>query len=475
MRLDRVFSVAIAASAFAGCANLAPEPPEPQTNIPEAFPVVDNAQAPPVVDLYNWKEIVVDPTLRQLVEVALDQNRDLRVAAANVRGARAAANLSAANRLPVVAATGSLVQADTFDDPDPANFASLATFSESTSIGFGLASYELDFFGRLENQSESAYQSYVSSVEGQRAGQIAVISAVAQTWLALAADKELLSLAETTVELQSKSLELTTELFDAGVANEIAKRQASASVQSARAQAAQYRAQVRQDANALRLLVGATISAEVFEAASLSPLPVRLSRPVGQNSEILLKRPDILAAERSLLASSADIGAARAAYFPTITLTGNAGYVSADLGDLLDASSGGWSFGPSISLPIFDGGRRDAALEIARASQEAAIADYERAVQSAFRDVADALAVAQTIDERIAAYEGLVEDTGVTFELSEQRFKVGVDNYLSVLDAQRSNYAAQQQLIASQLVQALNIVDFYRALGAPPENDIETP
>ena len=467
MKLNRTFSIVLAASAASGCMNLAPSPLMRTDATPDQLPVSE--EAPATSALYDWNEVIQNDRLRQLIETALVENRDLRIAAANVRIARASANATASQRLPTIGLSGSSTLGETFEDPG--TFIANSAFNESHRALLGLTSYEVDLFGRVANLSESSFQTYLSSLEGARSAQISIISSVAQTWLALAADQQLLELAESTVEVQTKSLELTTELFDAGVTTELAKRQASASVETARAQAAQFRALVRRDLNLLQLLVGAPLPEGIEKEASLDPAPVKLSRPVGQDSAILLKRPDVMAAERSLAAARADVGAARAAFFPSISLTSNAGYVSADLGDLFNAGSGGWSFGPSISLPLFDAGRRKAGLEAANAAQELALAQYEKAIQSAFRDVADALAVADTIDERLDALGRLTEDTEVTFRLSEERFKVGVDNYLSVLDAQRSDYAARQQYIAAQLEQAINVVDLYRALGAGPTSD----
>lgn len=276
----------------------------------------------------------------------------------------------------------------------------------------------------------------------------------------------MLALAEETVRSQSESFDLTRELLDAGAANELDVRRASASVQTARAQAAQFEARVRQDLNLLRFLAGADLPEGIAGSAVLSPTPLVSKIPVGASSEILLARPDLMAAERQLRAANASIGAARAAYFPSISLIGSAGYVSADLSGLVGGDgTGGWRFGPSLSLPIFDGGARRSNLASTLAARDAALASYERSIQSAFRETADALAVAATIDARLSALQQLAEDTDITLSLSEERFKAGIDDYLAVLDAQREYYSGRQQLIAAQLDRGRNTVALFRALG----------
>jgi multidrug efflux system outer membrane protein len=331
----------------------------------------------------------------------------------------------------------------------------------------GVTAYELDLFGRVSSLNEAALQTYMSTVEGERSVKISLISSVAQSWLTLAADQERLRLAQGTVESQGKSLALTRELFDSGVVTEIDVRRASASVETAKAQVAQFTGLVRQDVNALRLVVGANLPTNVAEQAVLSPSPIKDRLAVDAPSDILLNRPDVLSAERQLRAANANIGAARAAYFPTISLTGSAGYSSTGLDDLFDGS-GAWSIGPQLSLPIFDGGSRKANLGVSKASRDLALAQYEQSIQTAFRETADALAIAQTVDDRIDALRRLVEDTSVTLNLSQERFRVGIDDYFSVLDAQRDDYQSRQNLIGAELDRALNVVSLFRALGGGP-------
>ena len=418
MTLTRSLLLAASATVLASCTNLMPLYERPAAPIPDTLPLTE-AQAEMVAPL-RWEQLVVSPELRQLIELALDENRDLMIAAQNVQLARARYGLADTSLLPRVVAGGSVTEAGTFTGGG-GNIARQSA-SDSASAQIAVSAYELDLFGRIANQTESALQSYFATVEGDRAARITIVSAIAQAWLQLAADREFLALAEDTVSSQTESLDLTNELFDAGVATELDVRRASASVETAKAQSAQFKAAIDQDMNALRFLVGADLPAGTRAAAKLSPLPIAATLPVGQSSDLLLSRPDVIAAERNLIAAHADIGAARAAFFPTISLNGNAGYASTGLDDLFDGF-GLYSFGPQISLPIFDGGARQRNLDITEAQQKIAVAQYEQAIQTAFREAADALAVSSTIDDRVASLERLVEDYAVTMNLSEEHFK----------------------------------------------------
>lgn len=449
----------------AGCMNLAPNYERPTAPIPQELPA-PTAPGQALDGSLAWETVFVSPDLRTLIELSLDENRDLKVAFANIKIARAQYGITQSALLPTVTASGSAVEGGRFDT----DVANTSAFRDSALAQIGITSYELDLFGRIENLSESALQTYLASIETERAARISIIASVVELYLRLATDKELLSLAEETVAVQSDSLDLTRELFDAGVATELDTRRASASVESARAQAAQFEAAIKQDLNALRLVVGAALPEDLDEKASLSPSPVAFNLPVGTTSDILLNRPDIIAAEKRLMAANANIGAARAALFPTISLSGRAGYSSSDLEDFFNSDVAGWTIGPSITLPIFDSGQRQRRVDVSEAQKELAIAQYERAIQSAFRETADALAVASTIGRRLDALEQFSEDASVTLNLSQERFRIGIDGYLSVLDAQRQNYSAQQQLILARRDQALNSVALYRALGAAPDS-----
>lgn len=448
-------------SALAGCATIAPDYSRPAATISDSLPL--SSQTAPSTPLY-WNELVTSPELSSLIEMGLDENRDLRIAAANVRLARAQLNLTKADRLPTLSVSGSATEGGRISGDRTTGS---AIYSDSTIAQIGVSSYELDFFGRLENWEQSAFQSYLSTEAGARSVRISVVAAIMDAWMQLAADQALLALAQETADNQSESLQLTQELLDAGAANELDTRRASASMQSALADVAQSQALIMQDKNTLELLVGQQIPDQLFASAGLAPYPVKTNIPVGMASSVLLNRPDIIAAEANLKAANADISVARAAYFPTISLTGSAGGASFGLESLFNGGGAlGWSFGPSISLPIFDAGRRDANLESARALEELALAQYEQSIQTAFKEAADALAVASTIDARLAALDQFTEDTSVTLFLSRERFKEGLDDYLSVLDAQRQDFTGRQQHILVQLQKGQNTTALYRALGS---------
>ncbi|MGJ8564588.1 MAG: efflux transporter outer membrane subunit [Alphaproteobacteria bacterium] len=451
----------MAGSALAGCATISPDYSRPEAPIANSLPLT--SQTAPSTPLY-WNELVTSPELSSLIEMGLDENRDLRIATANVRLARAQLNLSKADRLPTLSASGSATEGGRIAGDRTTGS---AIYSNSTIAQIGVSSYELDFFGRLENREQSAFKSYLSTEAGARSVRISIVAAIMDAWMQLAADQALLDLAQETADNQKESLELTQGLLDAGVANELDTRRASASMQSALADVAQSQALIMQDKNTLELLVGQNIPDSTFASANLAPYPVRTNIPVGMASSVLLNRPDIIAAEAKLKAANADISVARAAYFPTISLTGSAGGASFGLESLFNGGGAlGWSFGPSISLPIFDAGRRDANLESARALEDLALAQYEQSIQTAFKEAADALAVASTIDARLAALDQFTEDTGVTLFLSRERFKEGLDDYLSVLDAQRQDFTGRQQQILVQLQKGQNTTALYRALGS---------
>lgn len=461
MTYKHVILTLLSGSVLTGCASLSEVYSPPSSSVETALRMTDDSV--PSKPLY-WDELVTSPELKALIEMGLDENRDLKVSAANVQLARAQLRLSQADRLPTLSVTGSATEGGRIAGNRTTGS---AFFSDSTVAQIGASSYELDFFGRLESREESAFQQYLATEAGERSVRISVVAAIMDAWMQLGADQALLDLAQETASNQKVSLELTQGLLDAGAANELDVRRASASMQSALADVAQSQALIMQDKNTLELLVGSKIPESIFTAVQLTPYPVKTDIPVELSSSVLLNRPDIIAAEASLKAASADIIAARAAYFPTISLTGSVGEASLGLKNLFDGGGAlGWSFGPTLSLPIFDGGRRDANLEGAKASEALALAQYEQAIQTAFKEASDALAVASTIDARLSALDQFTDDTGVTLYLSRERFKEGLDDYLSVLDAQRQDFTGRQQHILVQLLKGQNTTALYRALGS---------
>ncbi|WP_422087849.1 efflux transporter outer membrane subunit [Variovorax sp.] len=457
---------AMASAVLAGCVNLAPEYKAPASPVPQALPS-SGVEAPTPIDV-GWRNFFVEPRLRGTIELALANNRDLRVAALNIERARAQYGIARAGLFPTVEAGAGGSRSRT---PGSLSTSGEARISSQYSADLGLTSYEIDLFGRVRNLGESALQSYFQIEETRRSTQISLIASVATAWLQLAADEQRLLLARNTLESQRKSFDLVQRSHRLGAQSGLALAQAQSTVDAARADAAAFDSQVEQDRNALALLVGAMPPAELLPAAPASDTAAPataaqlLVPPPDLPSSVLHRRPDVRAAEHALRASNADIGAARAAFFPRIALTASAGTASSTLSGLFTGGSKAWSFAPSISVPIFDGGANRANLRVAEAQQKIQIATYEKAVQTAFREVADALAERRTLAERLDAQRSLLGATSRSFELSQSLFRSGASSYLDVLDAQRAYYAAQQTLIGLQLTEQTNRLTIYKTLG----------
>ncbi len=411
-----------------------------------------------------WQSFFTDESLRQLISLTLQNNRDLRVAALNVEVARSQVQIDRAALLPSVDLSAS--QSATHL---PANLYSTQSSGQVTYHQFdtrlGVTAWELDFFGRLRSLRDQALEEYFASAATQRATQISLIAEVASGYLSLCADNELLLLAQDTVRSQQASYDLIKRSYDGGVSSEQDLAQAETSVRSAQADIASYTRQVRQDVNALALLAGSKLPESLLSQARLKKGWHFPATPAGLPSDLLTRRPDIIAAEHTLKAANANIGAARAAFFPSISLTAAGGSSSATLGHLLEGGTAAWSFGPSINLPIFDGGVNQANLDVANVQKRIEVANYEKTIQTAFKEVGDALAGQDTYRDELTARE---KDTAANqryYDYSEIRFHEGVDNYLNVLVAQRSLYAAQQSLITTQLGQLNQQITLYKALG----------
>ena len=341
-----------------------------------------------------------------------------------------------------------------------------ASIASQYDVSVGTTSYELDLFGRVRSLEQSALESYFATDQARIATQISLIAEVANAYLTLLADKELLKLTEDTLRTQRQSYDLTSRSFDRGVGTQLDVAQARTAVETARANRAAYVRQIAQDKNALNLLVGAPVADQVLDKApSLGKGDFVANLPVGLPSGLLQRRPDIMQAEYNLRAANANIGAARAAFFPTISLTASAGTASASLSGLFEGGSGAWAFAPQINLPIFDFGRREANLESAKVEREIGVAQYEKSIQTAFREVSDALAAQGTLDEQLEAQSSLVDATRSSYDLSILRYNRGLDSFLNALDSQRSLYAAQQDLINARLSQLSNLVTLYKVLG----------
>ncbi|MDN3922576.1 efflux transporter outer membrane subunit [Roseateles violae] len=445
-------TAAAGALLLAGCVNLAPEHQRPAAPVAADWPAPAASTGQAAAEL-SWQNFYAgDARLRELIGLALRNNRDLRTALLNVEQARALARVADANRYPTVGVGFTSSRTPGAKD----------TINSSYQAGLQVAAYELDLFGKLRNYSDAAAARYLATAEGSRAAQIALVAGVASTHLALQADTEMLELSRQTVESREDSLRLIRLKYDAGSASLLDLNSAESAAAGARATLAQNQRQRAQDENALVLLIGQPLPADLPPGRPLAAQALP-DVPAGLPSEVLVGRPDVLQAEQQLIAANANIGAARAAFFPSISLTASAGTASTQLSELF--SNTVWSFGSQILLPIFDAGRNQANLDAARAAQGAAVAQYEKAVQTAFREVADALAGRATFGEQLRAQAELARAENERLRLIELRYQQGVSNSLDLRDAQRSAFLAQQALVQVRLAQLLNSVQLYKALG----------
>ena len=420
----------------------------------------------------GWREFFTDPKLQTLIEQALQHNPDAQVATLNIEAARAQYQIQRAALFPKISASATeQVQRFPTGVTPIAGGAGGATAATGSGLfrfydlGVGFTSYELDLFGRIRSLKHARLQQYLGFVETRRSTQISVIAEVASAYLTWLADQKLQRITLDTLNSQQESLKLVRMSFDGGVATALDLHQAETTVATAQANLAQYRRQVAQDQNALVVLLGAPIPSESTAEEDLDEEKLLTDLPAGLPSDILVQRPDILAAEHNLIAANANIGAARAAFFPSILLTGSYGTASTQLSGLFQPHSQAWTFSPQISLPIFAGGANVASLDLAKVQKNILVVQYQQAIQNGFREVADALAGRATLDSQLAADTVLVEASSESFRLSNMRYTGGVDNYLGVLDAQRILYTAQQSLVSVQLARLQNLVTLYKALG----------
>jgi multidrug efflux system outer membrane protein len=449
---------------LAGC-DLAPAYHRPGLPAPAHLPVggvYPAASATTAASDIAWQDFFVDPALRQVIGEGLANNRDLRVALANVEAARAQYRVQRADLLPTIGANAGATyargsSAETFPGADRT--------SHAYSVDAGFSAFEIDLFGRVRNLTKAALDQYLATEEGARSARITLISEIASAYLTMAADQDQLRISQGTLESFRQSLDLTTAQFQHGVISELEVKQAQTNYEQARYDIAALQTQIARDQNALNLLVGTTVAQDLLPTALGDHVFTLTQLPAGIGSDVLLRRPDVLQAEDQLKAQYANIGAARAAFFPQISLTALAGTLSSSLSGLFDHGSYTYQVAPTASQTIFDFGRNAANLRYAKASREAALATYEKAIQTAFREVADALAERGTIDEQLRARASRVDAAGTAYRLSDARYKSGVDPFLTTLDAQRTFYAAQQNLVQTRLDAASNLVELYRALG----------
>jgi multidrug efflux system outer membrane protein len=440
-----------------GCATMEPNLARPDPAIPASWPAGSSylAEAETGLPAVTYKQVFTDVRLQTLISQALVNNRDLMAAAANIAAAREQYRIQRANQLPQVnASAGATVTGDKDKDVS-ANF----------QAGAQVPDFEIDLFGRLRSLTHAQFQQYLATEAGARATRLALVADIADAWLAFASDSSLLLVSQQTVDTAQKSVRLTRLRLEGGIAPRTDLSQAEEILAQAQANFARQRTLVAQDANALQLLVGAPVDPSLLPGSIDQAGPSIAELPAGLGSDILLRRPDVLQAEYRLRAANADIGAARAALFPRISLTGLAGLASSALTSLISGGAFAWSVGADASYTIFQAGAGRANVRLTEAQRNAALATYQKAVQTAFREVADALARRATMDEQLSATQRQQAAAADVVKLEEARYHAGIDSYLNLLDAQRSYYSVQQLLVQTKLAAAQNRVDLYRSLG----------
>ena len=463
MTTTRLFPLlAVSAAVLLSGCSMIPAYQRPAAPVAGSFPAYVSA-APAAAVLATpaasvaWQDFFADAKLKRLIELSLANNRDLRVAVLNIEQARAQYQIKRANQLPTVNATLTGSRAPNSD----------GSTTSAYTAGLAVTAYELDFFGRVSSLKEAALNQYLATEEARKSAQISLIAAVANGYLTLLADDELLAITRQTLATREESVTLSKLRFDNGVASELDYRAAQSLLEAARVANAQQQRQRALDENALTLLVGQPLAGELPAASASALTQTRwlADVPAGLPSDLLTNRPDIRQAEQLLLAANANIGAARAAFFPEIALTVGAGSASGHLSGLLKSGSWGWTLAPQLLLPIFDAGRNSANLDSAKAGRDIAVAEYEKAIQTAFREVADALASRTTLVEQLNAQQAQADAEAARFKLSDLRYRNGVASQLDLLDAQRSLFAAQQAVVQTRLAQLQSQVALYKTLG----------
>ena len=450
----RAFCLLAAAAALAGCASMAPPHERPAAPVAAQFPIAPAGDAGAAATQRPWRTFfAADARLRRLIELALENNRDLRVAVLNIEAARAQLGLREADRLPGVNAAVSATRQP----------GSNGRVGSTYTAGLGVSAWELDFFGRVRSATDVALAQLAASSDAREAAHIALVASVANAHYAIAADDELIALTRTALGTREESLRLMRLRFDNGASSELDWRAAQTAVEAARGTLIALERQRLQDINALTLLVGQPLPADLPPRPAWTP-QLLADVPAGLPPDVLLQRPDVRQAENTLRAANANIGVARAAFWPRITLTGSIGVASTQLSQLFSNGTA-WSFAPQLLAPIFDAGRNRANLQLTQAQRDIAVAQYERTVQAAYRDVADVLAGRATLAEQLNSTRTLADAEAARFRLSELRFRNGVASSLELLDAQRSLLSAEQQRVQVELALLQNRIGAYRALG----------
>jgi outer membrane protein, multidrug efflux system len=499
--VKRLTVTMLAVATLSAC-TLAPHYQRPESPVPDRWPADGASQTAAIsiapssdttaasgvsVDQIGWREFFADPRLQRLIEIALDYNRNLRVAVLSVAASEAQFRIQRGNLFPAISATGSGL-VEKLPDNGATPFGTFPNSSGSTvtqngiagstlryySAGIGFTNYELDLFGRERSLTTEAFEQYLAQRETRRSTQISLVGEVATDYFAVRADQELLRLTKETLRSETESYELTKAMYDHDSTSLLSLRQAESVVDAARTNLAQYERQLAQDTHALRLVLGQEIPVDLPSGKNIDDEGQLAELPEGLPSDLLTHRPDIMAAEHDLRAANANIGAARAAFLPSIQLTASGGTASNGLGDLFSKGTGTWSFTPNISLPIFTAGRNRANLDLAHIEKNIEVTRYELSIQTAFREVSDALNARGTYRDQRWSQEALVAADADVYSLAEVRFRSGLDSYLTTLDAQRSLYSAQQQLVVLRQAELANQVTLYKALGggwnqhAPP-------
>lgn len=448
---------------LSGC-SLAPDYQRPASPIATAYPHAETSPAVAAAAVADvpWQSFFGDARLRALIELALENNRDLQVAALRIERVRALYHIQRTALIPSLDATADATRQRT---PGDLNGTGTAVTSNAYALNVEMPSYELDFFGRVASLRDQVLQQYLATEEASRSAQISLISAVARQYLTLLSLEAQQDLAQQNLATVTKSFELNRQSFEAGQASELDLRTAEGQREAARAALAALSQQRDQAHHGLTLLIGTSLPADLPAAGSLATSGLLADLPAGLPADLLTRRPDIRAAEHVLQAANANIGIARAAFFPSIKLTASAGTASTEFDNLFDAGSGAWRFAPSITVPIFAAGANRARLEVAQVDQRIEIANYQKTIQTAFREVSDALAVRRWIGEQIDAQSARVAAAEKRHDLSQQRFEAGIDSYLPVLLAQQERFGAQQALVQAQLTQLTQLTNLYAALG----------
>ena len=467
MKLYRLTVAALAATTLSACVNLAPEHARPQAATAPEFDSEYRPDGTVVASQLSYSQWFADPRLQGLIGSALANNRDLLAATARIEQARAQFRIQDSQRLPAVGADGSVVvtrQPVTSVDAS-GNQVPTSVTSDRYQVGVGVSAFELDFWGRITNLSESARAQYLASVAAQRAFYLSLIASTASTYFEILETEQQIRLAEATAQSRREGLRIARLRLDAGVTSALPFRQAETLLTQAEQQLSAEKLALAQLNNQLIVLVGGRVPNDLPIGLGLADQLDQRRLDAGLPSDLLLNRPDIIATEEQLRAARANIGAARAAFFPSVSLTANAGSLSPDLAGLFDAGSGSWLFQPSISLPIFNAGKLRASLDYAELQKDIQVASYEKAIQTAFQEVADGLAARATYQQQLDAQRALVKTNEEYYRLAERRYRTGVDSYLTLLDAQRQLFSVRQQLIGDRLAQLTSEVELYKALG----------